>query len=682
MIPDKEIILSPVAVVYWGIPGYVIFWVLFAVAISLFLRRTYRLWRYLLLGRREEEFDNIRKRTLTAISHVIGQWPQFKGLSFKDRSGLGHVLMVWGFFIFVIYYVLFIIIGAGFSISEIMENSNFFLYYSWVMDITAPFIIVVSIWGIIRRYVVRPSRLKGEQTIEALVILITVFIHPTTHLFKQATGIALGLPPAGMGSILPQVSSALSNLFSGSTLSLVHKAHIGFFWAHWSIVLFVLVYIPYTRYLHIVATPFNILFRSSRQKGVLKTINLEAGETLGVSNINGFTWRQLLNLYSCVVCGHCQDACPAYATNKPLNPKKVIQDLKKHLFQVGKELLGRRVETSSNNPGKTMINEVITEEEIRDCTTCGACVENCPVSIDHIGMIVELRRGLVYEGAFDRGHKIALQRVAKDFNPWGIHWNNRAKNMGIEEAKEGERYDCIYWLGCVASYDERAKEIAVATSNILRAGGLKFAMLGVKEKCCGDFPRRIGDEGLFQKLAVENIQVLKRFNFGFILTHCPHCFNSIGNEYPEFGGNFRVVHHTQLIRDLLKERKIHLHETRNTDRVIYHDPCYLGRYNGIYKEPRQILKEVFGEIVEFPRNHNKTFCCGAGGGHMWIEQEVGNKISVERIEEAIKKAAQIVASACPFCLLMFEEAMQIKGEGDTVKVRDVSEIVERFLHRT
>jgi Fe-S oxidoreductase len=674
--------MSPVSLIYWGIPGYAIFWVLFIVAIVLFLHRAYKLWCYLLLGSGWDGFAQIPKRIITALFHVVAQWCQFKTLSLKNLSGLGHVFMAWGFFIFVIYYFLFIIVGAGFGISEIMENNRFFFYYSWVMDIAAPFVILAALWGIIRRYVIKPSRLKGEQTIEALVILITVFIHPMTHLFKGATSIALGQLPVGLGSNLPVISSALSQLFSGNTLSSVQSANIGFFWAHWGVVLFVLVYIAYSRYLHIIAAPFNILLRPSLPQVALKPIDFEATEAFGISKINDFTRKQLLECYSCVVCGRCQDACPAYATGKPLNPKKVVQDIKGHLLQVGPELIKNGSETSAAIPGKELAGEVIAEDVMWACTTCGACVESCPVCNDQIGMIVELRRKLVYEGIFDRGHKMALQRVAQDYNPWGIRWNNRAKNTGIEEAKEGEHYDCIYWLGCVAAFDERVREVAQATANILRAAGLKFAMLGVREKCCGDFVRRLGDEGLFQKLATENIRTLQEFDFDFILTHCPHGYNTIKNEYPQFGGNFEVVHHTQLIHDLLKEGKIRLQESgqESREKVIFHDPCYLGRYNGIYREPRQILRKVTGKIIEFPRHRNNSFCCGGGGGNAWKEQEAGDKISVARLEEAMRADPQILATACPFCFLMFQEAIQIKGNGDGINLRDIAEIVERFLY--
>jgi Fe-S oxidoreductase len=671
--------MSPTGLSYWGVPGYIIFWVLGVVAVTLFLLRASKLWRYLMLGKPWEKIDRLPKRLLSAFFHIVQQWCQFKTLSRQDYSGMGHVLMAWGFFIFIIYYFLFIIVGAGFGVSAAMENNRFFYYYAWVMDIAAPLVMLAALWGITRRYIIRPARLKGEQTVEAAVILVTVFMHPVTHLFKEATAIALGQAPAGLGSSLPFISSALSKLFSGNTLSSIQAANAGFFWAHWTIVLFVLVFIAYSRYLHILAAPFNILLRPSRPQGALKPVDFETNEAFGVSNVSDLSRKQLLESYSCVVCGRCQDACPAYATGKPLNPKKVIQDIKEHLLQVGPTLLDKAGGAAADNPGKALVGEVITEGEMLACTTCGACVETCPVLNDHVGTIVDLRRKLVYEGTFDKGHKRALQRVARDYNPWGLRWNSRARNIGIEEARETEKYDCIYWLGCVASFDERVREVAQATAKILKAAGLRFAILGARERCCGDFVRRIGDEGLFQRLAKENIETLHKFNFDFILTHCPHGYNTIKNEYPQFGGNFRVVHHTQLILDLLNEGKIQLQESsqESREKIIYHDPCYLGRYNGIYAEPRQILRQICGEITEFPRNRNRSFCCGAGGGNTWTEQEAGSRISVARLEEAIKADIQTLVTSCPFCFLMFQEAIQIKGSGDAIILKDLAEVVWR-----
>ncbi|MBN2060803.1 MAG: (Fe-S)-binding protein [Deltaproteobacteria bacterium] len=666
---------------YWGVSGYIIFWLLFVISSALFLRRVYILYRHVKLGRECRSFNNIPRRLLATLGHVFGQWCQFKSITSVSLSNIGHALIAWGFFIFVLYYFLYIIIGAGFGISETLKSNRFFFYYSWIMDIVALAVFFAALWGIIYRYLIRPPRLKGEQTIEALIILLTVLMHPITHLFREATGIALGNFPVGLGTNLPFFSFSLSRLFNDISLSSVQKANIAFFWLHWLVVLFVLVFISYSRYLHLITAPINIFLRPSRPNGALDPIDFGTAESFGISGIRDFTRKQLLETLSCVVCGRCQDSCPAFATQKSLNPKKLVQNIKLHLLQAGPALLGKGTDTAEIDTEKGLVGEVTNQEDLWACTTCGACVESCPVSNNQTGMVIELRRKLVYEGIFDRGHKKALQRVARDFNPWGVRWKNRAKNAGIDNAKEGERYDCIYWLGCVAAFDERVREVAQATAKILRASGLKFAMLGNNEKCCGDFVRRIGDEGLFQRLAVENIETLMHYDFDFILTHCPHCFNTLKNEYPDFGGDFKVVHHTKLINDFLKDGRIRLQgsSAESGEKIIYHDPCYLGRHNGFYNEPRQILKEVFGNIIEFPRKRNNSFCCGAGGGHMWIENEAGVRMSGERLAEAINNDANSLATACPFCFLMFQEAIQVNGDSKGMELRDIAEIVERFL---
>ncbi|MEE9583047.1 MAG: (Fe-S)-binding protein, partial [Dehalococcoidales bacterium] len=364
--------MSPLGMTYWGIPGYVIFWSLTALAAGLFSYRIYRLIGYMSLGRRERGFGHKGRRALATAVTMLGHWDKLKSLTIKDRAGIVHAVLPWGFFIFATFYLVFIIIGAGFGISETLENTSFFFYYAWAMDIMSPIVIIAALWGISRRYIARPPRLKGEQTVEAMVVLVTVIIIPVTHLFKMATGIALGYPPAGLGSYLPPVSSAISGLLSGGSTSSLQAANTGFFWAHWLIVLFVLVFIAYSRYLHMVAALFNIFFRSPLAKGTLRSIDLETADTFGAASITDLTRKQVLDLYACVICGQCQDACPATASGKPLNPKKVIQDLKKHLLRVGPELLRARgrAEAASNNPGSTLAGEVITQDEIWACTTC------------------------------------------------------------------------------------------------------------------------------------------------------------------------------------------------------------------------------------------------------------------------------------------------------------------------
>ena len=671
--------MSPVSLTYWGISGYVIFWVLFALAVGLFLRRLYQLGHYLSLGKGEGRFGQLVRRGFNTAVLVLGQWCQLKNLTTKDRASIGHVFMAWGFFLYIPFYLLFIIIGAGFGLSETLEHTSLFFYYAWVMDIAAPFIILGALWGIIRRYIVRPPRLKGEQTIEAMVILVTVLIHPMTHLFKEATGIALGNPPVGLGAHLPPISSALSQLFAGSSPSSVQMANIGFFWTHWGFVLFVLVFIAYSRYLHMVASIFNVLLQSPRPKGALRPIDLETAQTFGVSRITDFTWKQLLDLYSCVIYGQCQEVCPATASGKPLNPKKLIDDLKKHLLEVGPGLL--KVEASPPNPGKALVGDVIAEDEIWACTTCRACQQVCPVCVEHVDKIIDLRRNLVMEQAsIPETAEGALRSIEDRGHPWRGTTLSRmdwAEGLGINTLAEDRDIELLFWVGCTEALEDRSVKVAQAVAKLLKLAGIKFAILGAEESCCGEPARRLGNEYLFQTQAGKNIELFNSYNVKRIVTACPHCFNTINNEYPQFGGKFEVIHHTELIARLIKQGKLKISKGIG-EVATYHDPCYLGRYNDIYQPPRQIISSLPDmTMVEMEHNRERGFCCGGGGGHMWLEERTGRRINELRTEQAIATKAQIVITACPFCLQMFDDGIKAKAAEEKLKVMDIAELVEK-----
>lgn len=686
--------MSAVSMLYWGIvPGYVLFWVAFALAVGLFLNRGYRLWRYMFLGQKEWGFKEWgfrywARRFIETAFYVLGQWCQFKNLTLRDRASFGHAFMAWGFFVFVLFYFIFIIIGAGFGVSETLENNRFFFYYAWIMDIMAVLVIIGAAWGIIRRYVVRPPRLEGEQTIEAMVILVSVLVHPVTHLFKEATSIALGHPPAGLGAILPPISSALSNVFSGSSVASIETASVSFFWAHWLVVLFVLVYIAYSRYLHMVAAMFNGLFKSPLPKGALRPIDLETAETFGASKITDFTWKQVLDLYACVVCGNCQIRCPAFSTGKPLNPKKLIQDLKKYLLAVGPELLKAqgKAEAASANPGKAMIGEVIVEDEIWACTTCRACDEVCPVWVEHIDKVIDMRRNLVMEQAsIPETAEGALRCIEERGHPWrGTTFTRTdwADGLDIKSLSEESDIDILFWVGCTEALEERSTRIAQSLAKIMKLAGIRFGILGTEESCCGEPARRLGNEYLFQMQAEKNIELFKGYNVKRIVTACPHCYNTIKNEYSQFGGDFEVIHHTELIANLLKEDKLRI--IKGASGVItYHDSCYLGRHNDIYESPREILNNMPDvTLAEMEQNRRESFCCGGGGGRMWLEERIGKRISEARIEQVMETKAQIVASACPFCMQMFDDAIKAKAAEEELKVMDIAELVaESAMYR-
>ena len=667
---------------YFGfIPGYALFWGVFAVALLLFAYRIRQLLQYMFLGQKETGYKSWGKWITTTFAYVFSQLCQLKNFQAKkDRAPLGHALMAWGFFVFVLFYFFFFILAEGFGFAG-LENTNFFYYFAWVMDFMAVFIIIGAGWGLIRRFIIRPARLKGEQTVEALIILLSVFTHPFAFLFNQATVIAMGEAPAGLGhTLLPPFSSWLSHLFTGNALTVIQNWHIAFFWTDWLTVLLVLVYIPYSRYLHVIASIFNGIFQSRLPKGALKPIDLEHVDSLGIATIDKLTWKQNLDLYACVVCGNCQELCPAYTTGKPLNPKKVIQDLKKQLLKAGPELVKAKAkgEPAPENVNVTLAGKVVLEDEIWACTTCGACDTVCPVWVQHIDKIVDLRRNLVEQSILPETAKATLQSIERRGHPWRGTTLNRTdwtRGLNIKTLAEDPKVDILYWVGCTEALDERGIKIAQSIAKIMQQAGINFGILGTEESCCGDPARRLGDEVLYQTQAQKNIEILKGYNVKKIVTGCPHCYNTIKNEYPQFDGNFEVIHHTELIAGLLKEGKIKIAKG-DYGSITFHDPCYLGRHNDIYQQPRQILKSLADtKLVEMEMNKKRAFCCGGGGGRLWLEERIGQRISENRIDQVIATKAQMVATACPYCLQMFEDAVKSKQVQETLKVKDIAELI-------
>jgi len=657
---------------------YVLFWGVFLITLGIFAYRLRQLWQYMLLGQKETGSKSLIRQTLDTLNYVISQLCQLKNFRRKDWAPLGHALMVWGFFISIIFYFFFIILTEGFGLIA-LEETQFYFYAVWVMDFFAVFIFIGAAWAIIRRYIIRPERLKGEQTIEAMIILLSVLVHPITHIFEIATKIALGHPPAGLGhTLLPPVSAWVSNLFTAGAGT--ESWYLGFLWAHWVTVVIVLVIIPYTRYLHIIASIFNGILRN-RPRTVLKPIDLEQAETLGTATIDQLTWKQNLDLYSCVVCGNCQELCPAYESGKKLNPKKVIQDLKKHLLKVGPELVAAKAsgEAAPDNPNVPLAENVILLDEIWACTTCGACDEVCPVWVDHIDKIVDLRRNLVMEQAsMPETAEGALRSIEDRGHPWRgttLSRTDWAEGLDIKVLADDQDVDILFWVGCTEALEERSTKVAQSVAKLLKAAGINFGILGTEESCCGEPARRLGNEYLFQMQAEKNIEILKNYGVKRIVTACPHGYNILKNEYPQFGGNFEVIHHTELIAQLIKEDKLKLNKGLN-EIVTYHDACYLGRYNNIYQPPRQIIKAVPGlDMVEMERNKRRAFCCGGGGGHMWLEEQEGNRINEMRTEQALETGVQTVITACPLCLQMFEDGIKAKAAEEQLKVMDIAELL-------
>ena len=553
---------------------------------------------------------------------------------------------------------------------------------------------------------------------------------------NYATRIAEGAPEA-LGQWRP-IASALAAIFrplgSGSEALIV--LHGIFFWAHLTLVFGFLVYLGYSKHLHIITSVPNVFFKNERPKGALRTLDIEAvmnaekeaDQHFGAGALEHFSWKDMLDLYTCTECGRCQTHCPAYNTGKPLSPKTLITDLRdlayenlaggyaatKHDAHVAQpsgdgavmwtsgdhhpealhdlpghfqpswlspEEVAAAVPTGGTRP---LMGGTILEETLWSCTTCGACMDQCPVLIEHVPKIIDMRRHLVLdESRMPKQAETALRNIENVANPYGLSHQSRAdwaKDLGVSFIADKPDAEYLYWVGCAASFDERARTIAAALSKILQAAGVDFAILGTEEKCTGDPARRIGNEYLFQERAKENVEVLKRYNVRKIIASCPHCFNTFANEYGEFGGDYEVIHHTQLIDRLLKEGRITLDAAKAQEETItYHDSCYLGRWNDIFAPPRDILEQIPGlKVVEMARNRNEGMCCGAGGGRMWMEEEQP-RVNHRRVDEAVDTHATKVATACPFCLAMFDEGISAKQIGDTLAVDDVAVYVARAL---
>ena len=555
-------------------------------------------------------------------------------------------------------------------------HGGFYLGYSVVVDSFGILALIGVIMAIVRRYIQRPDRLDNKP--EDLVALILIFVIIVTGFIVEGFRIAATeLKTTPDWALWSPGGYIFARAFSGLSQSTLLTQHKIVWWIHIVFSFGAIAYIAlyWNRLWHIVISPLNVFFRSLRPKGALVPIDLEATETFGATKIQDFTWKQLMDLDACTRCGRCQEVCPAYVSGKPLTPKKVIQDIKQQMLDEAPYLL----KGAEANPGRDLITDNVGEEELWDCTTCRACQEACPVYIEHIDKIIDMRRNLVLERAtIPETGEGALRSIEARGHPWRGTMATRtdwAEGLDIKILTDDSDIDILYWVGCTGALEDRSMKVAQAIGRLFKLAGVNFGILGTEESCCGDPARRLGNEYLFQMQAQSNIELLKNYNVQRIVTGCPHCYNMIKNEYPQFGGDFEVVHHTELIAKLLQEGKLRIIKGARGI-VTYHDGCYLGRHNDIYEAPRQLLSNMPDiTIVEMERNREKGFCCGAGGGHMWLEEHGGRRINEMRTEQVMETRAQIVATACPYCLQMFEDGIKAKAVEESLKTMDIAELI-------
>ena len=506
---------------------------------------------------------------------------------------------------------------------------------------------------------------------------------------------------AGETSGWPPVTTAVANYLSGTGMSqdtLIAVSH-GAWWLHYTVILIFTIYIPRSKHLHVLASAFNVLFRPlDDRKVVLEPIPLEALEAmesegsvdLGVSKLQDLKWKDILDTYACAKCGRCHVSCPAQASGKTLSPREFLRHIKDHLLEDGPALLAGKGAQPTEGQGKSLIGDVVTEDEIWACTTCGACQEVCPVNIEHIRKLILMRQNLVLvQNKMPDSAQLMLRNMQTRGNPWAGAQSLRLRgdwtnDLGLKILGQTEEaVDTLFFVGCTGALIDRNVLATISLVKVLQAAGVNFAVLGEAEPCCGDPARRSGYEFQFQISAEENIELFKNYGIKKVITSCPHCYNALKNEYPQYGSEVEVVHYTEMLPELINSGKLKL--TNQIDTLMtYHDPCYLSRYNAVFKEPRKIIENIpKTRFKDMERSKTTTFCCGGGGAHMWIEEQHGTtKINHIRMDEVIQTGAQTVVTSCPFCLQMLEEGIEQKGVKETLKAKDLIEVVEAAMKQS
>jgi Fe-S oxidoreductase/nitrate reductase gamma subunit len=676
--------------VFWNIPlpaFEILLFALTAVAMAIFGYGVYRRWQmWKAMGKPEMRLDNMGERVKAVILEGLLQVKTWRDL----YPGIMHGLIFFGFFV--------LIFGAAFDAGQhhITEplfgwtflKGNFYLGFSFLLDLFGLFVLIGVIMALDRRFVTKPDRLgykgKMDTTPDDVIVLLLIGAIIVTGFIVEALRIHVTNPPWEYWSF---VGWLLAKTFTGVELDTARTLHLASWWVHAILALGFIAYIPYSRLLHMITTPANHFLQSHKPAGYIEPIrDFENAEAFGVGKLEEFTWKQIFDSDACTRCGRCQDGCPAYLTGKPLSPKKLVQDIKTFWLEKApaavKAAKAGEVPTEEEG-GKALVGEVVDLHELWACTNCMYCMEHCSSSIEHVPKIIDMRRYKVLtEADFAPELQLTCRNMENNSNPWGVGAHLRgdwAKEMGVKTLAEDPNVEYLFYVGCSGSFDDRGKKISVAFAKILQEAGVSFGILGNEEGCCGDSAMRAGNEYLFQALAQANIDTMNGYGVKKIIAICPHGFNAMKKDYPNFGGNYEVYHHTEIIAKLIADGKIKLPEALK-GRFVYHDSCFLGRYNKIYDAPRQILKAIRGiEVVEMERTLDKSFCCGAGGARMWMEEDIGDRINNTRTKQAMDVKADTIAVGCPFCLTMMADGIKDNQMTESMQTWDLAELVVKAM---
>lgn len=597
----------------------------------------------------------------------------------KDRplTGVMHAFVFWGFIFFTVATVNHI--GSAFKPGfSLLGHGRLADLWFFGVDIVALLTLVGVTALALRRYLFKPAGITQPQPISrsphSAIVLSLIAGLMLTYLLNM--GAEERLQGETAFAWMP-VSAFLAGGLAGLSPAALTSWNAFFWWSHLLMLLGFLVFIPGSKHLHLLSGPVNLFLRSREPIGTLQPIDFEKSEQFGAATVTDYPWKNISDFFSCIDCGRCQDVCPAYATGKPLSPKVVMMAQRKYTLAQSRLLL------EGKPPTAAIMETALTPDEIWACTTCGACMEACPVLNEHISSIVDLRRDQVMmQSAFPAELQGAFRGLETNGNPWNVGSGSRmewAEGLDVPLMAQIGEADYLWYVGCAGAFDERARAVSRSLAKILNHAGVRYGVLGLEEKCCGDPARRSGNEYLFQSMAMENIQVLQQYRFKYLLTSCPHGLHVFQEEYGQLGARFEVVHHTELIRQLLAAGKIHLQSGYDA-RLTWHDSCYLGRYHQLYDAPRDVLRQLGGsEPLELGRHHEKSFCCGGGGGRMFMEENLGTRINHNRVAEAAESGAGVVGTGCPFCLAMLDDGIKEKGVEGKLQARDLAQLVAERL---
>ncbi len=673
---------------FWNIPFWlqITIYVGGLVAALLFAYGVYRhirLWR---VGQGEFKLDYLGAKLRNLLTYGI---LTKKVVGENQPAGIMHANLMWGMILLFIGTALATLDWEIFRLIlhvRLLQGA-FYFAYKFILDLAGLLALIALGVALYIRYVKKPRRLWGYNDgklhfDDDLFVTGSFTVLVLTGFMIESLRIAVMQP---WWAVYSPVGSLLANLWLPLPQNLALGLHVGTWVFHGGLTLFLIAYFPFSKWFHVFSSSTNTFFKKPIPNAITPIRNIEDQESFGVGRFQEFSWKQVMDFDACTRCGRCQAACPASLTDKALSPKMIevkLQDYSRAFMLPALPLMPPAL-AGDGAPARALHGETISAQELWDCTTCMACVHACPVGIDQLSTIIDLRRYLTLtEGAPQSPSDKAMSSMERQGNPYSLPKASRwdvLKDLGVEFAKPGVEYDLLYWVGCAGAYDSRNQKITRAMVRILQQAGVKFAVMQA-ERCNCESARRLGNEYLYQMATMENVENLSAFSFKRILTQCPHCFNTIKNEYPQFDGSFAVIHHTQLLAELIGNGQITPRQTI-AERITYHDSCYLGRYNNIYEPQRRILRALGadGNLVEMPRSRQNGLCCGGGGGRMWLEENTGSRINNLRMQDVIDVQAKTVASACPFCMTMLEDGAKAKGVDEQIARVDIAELVAKAL---